>query len=219
MPRKHDALLRDLSTADLKRLLAARERIDVLEKEKAVLLADLGKIERELDSLVASATAATGGGGGRKASPRKAARKKVVRRKSARKKPVGATTKKATKTAAGTAGRKGKKKVAKKAARKAVKKVAKKVAKKAAGKASRKGTGKAAPKAGGKGAAKKTLEDVIVQVLKAAGKPVPYRDLFAKIVDGKLFRTRSSNFDNVMRRTLSTSDRVQRVSRGVYGLA
>ena len=34
MPRNAKSLLSDLSTSDLKRLLAARERIDVLEKEK-----------------------------------------------------------------------------------------------------------------------------------------------------------------------------------------
>ena len=46
MPAKKKALLADLTTADLKRMLAARERIDVLEKERTKLAGQLAKVER-----------------------------------------------------------------------------------------------------------------------------------------------------------------------------
>ena len=63
-----------------------------------------------------------------------------------------------------------------------------------------------------------TLEDVIVTLIEKHGGPMSFKDILAAIIDGKLVKTRSSQFDNVLRRTLSTSDRVKRVSRGVYGI-
>ena len=63
------------------------------------------------------------------------------------------------------------------------------------------------------------LEDVILAVLRKAGKPVTFKKLYATIVDGKLFATKSSNFDNVLRRTLSTSTSIERVGRGLYAVA
>lgn len=185
-------LLENLSTTDLKRLLAARERIDVLEKERAQLSAALAKVEQELENLIAAATGSAGAAGGKKTA-RKGARKKPARRKA---------------TARKTAGRAAKKTTRKKTTKKTTKKIAKKTAKKTAKK-----------KAATGAASRTTLEDVIVQVLRKARGPVAYKDLYAKIVDGNLFRSKSKNFDNVMRRTLSTSDKVKRVSRGVYALA
>ncbi|MEN8007380.1 MAG: hypothetical protein ABFS42_10220 [Candidatus Krumholzibacteriota bacterium] len=164
MPRNKSSLLNDLSTSDLKRLLAARERIDVLETEKSRLVKELAKIDSELAKLMRGASAKSAG-----------VRKKVTKKKAAGKKT-------------------GKKKVARK-------KVAKKVA------------------AGSAGAAKMKLEDVIVAVIRKKRSPIAFQDLKARIVKGKLFKTKSGNFDNVLRRTLSTSRMVKRVGRGIYDVA
>ncbi|MBE0567511.1 MAG: hypothetical protein IH621_16265, partial [Krumholzibacteria bacterium] len=51
MAKKIPALIQ-LSTAELKRLLAARERIDVLEQEQARLLKSLSAVESELGRLL-----------------------------------------------------------------------------------------------------------------------------------------------------------------------
>ncbi|MEZ4389315.1 MAG: HTH domain-containing protein [Candidatus Krumholzibacteriia bacterium] len=120
---------------------------------------------------------------------------------------------------------------AKKTARKAVKKTAKKRAKKsakraakAAPKRSAKTKAKAEPKAKpqaatrGRARGKATLEDVVVQVLTRHGDTMSFKDLLSTITTKKLFKTRSKAFDNVLRRTLSTSERVKRVGRGLYGL-
>ena len=176
MPRKKSSLLNDLSTADLKKLLAARERIDVLEVEKSGLMKALAKVEKELVKLMSGT--ATAGTGTRKKVRRKKVRKKVVAKKAGRKKVV-------------------RKKVVRK------KTVKKKTPQ----------TRKAA------GSGKMKLEDVIVSVIRKNRKPMAFQDLKASIVKGKLFKSKSGNFDNVLRRTLSTSKAVKRVSRGVYGIA
>lgn len=62
------------------------------------------------------------------------------------------------------------------------------------------------------------LEDVVVQVLERSGAAMPFKAILETITSEKLFKSRSKQFDNVLRRTLSTSDKVKRVSRGVYGL-
>ena len=173
MARKPSSVLTKLTTQELKRLLAARERIDVLEKEKARILKELSGIERELAKLV------------RGAAP-------VRRKKTTRKK-------RAKKTA--------RKKVVKKTVRR---KVVKKTTRKKAAKASTR-KGAAAPRM--------KLEDVIVKVLGRRKKGMSFKDLHATIVDGKLFATKSAKFDNVLRRTLSTSKKVKRVGRGVYAVA
>jgi hypothetical protein len=190
MARKNTTLLNQLSTADLKRLLAARERIDVLEVEKSRLEKELAKVDGELSRLM------SGGGESRKKVRRKkTAKKKAVKKKTASKK---APAKKVTK-----------KKVVKKTVRKKVgkkKSSAKKVVrKKASGKARAKG--------------KLKLEDVVLAVIRKNGSPVAFQDLKATIVKGKLFKTKSGNFDNVLRRTLSTSKAVKRVGRGIYDAA
>ena len=137
--------MNDLSTADLKRLLAARERIDVLEEVKSKLVKDLAKVEKELGKLMNNA-AKTGSGTG----------KKVRRKKST-----------AKRTAAG----------------------------------------------------KMKLEDVIVSVIRKNRSSIAFQELKARILKGKLFKTKSGNFDNVLRRTLSTSKKVKRVGRGIYDVA
>ena len=50
-------------------------------------------------------------------------------------------------------------------------------------------------------------------------KGMSFKDLHAAIVGGKLFATKSAKFDNVLRRTLSTSKKVKRVARGIYAVA
>ena len=188
MAKKIPALTQ-LSTNDLKRMLAARERIDVLESEKAKLLKGLAAVDRELSQLLAGAEPAA-------AATRKPARKaakKVGTRKVGKKKV-------------------GKKKVGKKkAAKKTVRKVA---GKKTVRKTVKKTTRKTAGKAG-----RVRLEDVILAVLRKSRKPVTFKQLYATIVDGKLFVTKSANFDNVLRRTLSTSTSIARVGRGLYAVA
>ena len=196
MPRNKSSLLNDLSTTDLKRLLAARERIDVLEGEKSLLVKELARIEKELTKLMSGVT-------GRSPGPRKKAGKKKVAKKKAAKRKVT------------------KKKVAKKTSRKKVKKTVKKAARKITRKkVVRKKSGGVKSRTGkGPGGAKMKLEDVIVAVIKKNRSPVAFQDLKARIVKGKLFKTKSDNFDNVLRRTLSTSKMVKRVGRGIYDLA
>ena len=208
MPRKKSSLLHDLSTADLKRLLAARERIDVLEVEKARLAKDLAKVENELAKLMSDALHA-GAGVAKKGRRKKAGRKtvaKAIKKKVTKKK---ATKKKATKK------KTAKKKITKKKTTK--KKIAKKktVRKPVARKAPR----KKAATSKSSGAGKMKLEDVIVSVIRKKGSPIPFQDLKARIIKGKLFKTKSGNFDNVLRRTLSTSKAVKRVGRGIYDVA
>ncbi len=149
MPRNKSSLLNDLSTTDLKRLLAARERIDVLEGEKSKLVKALARVEKELAKLMSGAT---GKGPG-------------TRKKAARKPSAG------------------------------------------------KSSGKSA------GGAKMKLEDVIVAVIRKNRSPIAFQELKARIVKGRLFKTKSGNFDNVLRRTLSTSKMVKRVGRGIYDVA
>lgn len=192
--------LTQLSATEMKKLLAARERIEVLEKERTQLTRALAKIESELEGLLS--------GVGAPAAPRKkVARKKVVgKKKVTRKAKVRKTA--AKKTAV-------KKTAAKKApTRKAVTKAAgkKSAPKKTARKVARKKV--ATSKASTTG--RRKLEDVVVDVLRKNGGTMSFKDLIATIEKGKLFKTKSKNFDNVLRRTLSTTDKVVRAGRGVY---
>lgn len=106
------------------------------------------------------------------------------------------------------------------------KKVAKKTARKKAGrkaapkktvakKAGKKPIRKAPRKRAGSGA---KLEDVIIQVIKAAGKEMSFPDIKATIASKKLYKSKSKNFDNVLRRTISTAKGIKRVGRGVYAV-
>jgi len=102
---------------------------------------------------------------------------------------------------------------AKTAAKKVTRKTTKKAAKKTAKKATRKTVAKkAAPKG------KLTVEDVVVELIKSQGGPMSFKEILAAITKGKLVKTKSKSFDNVLRRTLSTSKRVKRVARGVYNV-
>ena len=113
----------------------------------------------------------------------------------------------------------GRKKTAKKTVRKAAAKAAKKTAKKTAKKAGKKVAKKATKKAARKPAAGKVrLEDVVMTLIEKNGGTMSFKEISAAIAKGKLYATRSKNFDNVLRRTISTSTRIKRVSRGVYGL-
>lgn len=188
MARSRSSYLNELSTADLKQLLEARQRIDVLEKEKARLAKELASVEIELERLVA---------GVEKPAPKTTAAGKVTRKKTTGKK-------KAKKKTA-------KKKVAKKTTAKkttAKKTTAKKTAKKVPA------SKKAATKAG-----QPKLEDIVLGIIKRKGGPVSYQDILAAITSGKLFSSKSKNFDNVLRRTLSTSKLVKRAGRGIYEAA
>lgn len=111
------------------------------------------------------------------------------------------------------------KKAIRRPAKKATKKVAKKAAKKVAKKAMKK-VAKKAPKKSRKASAKPKmkLEDVVYTILEKNGGPMTFKDIFATIVEGKLYKSRSDKFDNVLRRTLSTSEKIKRISRGVYGI-
>lgn len=154
----------------------------------------LEKLERKRDDLqkeLAKVEKEIARLSGEKRGAARPARKKATRKKAAKK-----ATKKATK------------KVAKKTAKK---KVAKKVVRK---KTVRKATGKAGKIAAGR----PRLEDVIADLLGKHGGTMSVKDILAAFKEGKLFPTRSKNFENVLRRTLSTSKRIVRVGRGVYKL-
>ncbi|MBU8871925.1 MAG: hypothetical protein KOO60_13745 [Gemmatimonadales bacterium] len=185
MPRTKSSLLKTLSTADFKRLLAARERIDTLEKEKAQLVKSLSAIDDELAKLMAGEPGQTRK---KRAASKKVRGKSTGRKKTARVKASG------TKTL--------KKVVRKKAAKK-----------KAAPKKS------SARKAAVPAKGKIKLEDVVVRIINRKKGPVAFKDLYSAIVKGKLFTSKSNNFDNVLRRTLSTSKKVKRVGRGLYNVA
>lgn len=191
MPNSQKDFLTNLTAKEMKRLLVARERIDVLLTEKSKLTSALNKIEDELAKLMdgASANSSTTKSSVRKKAPRKktVTGKKVVKKKIAARKVA-------------------KKKVA-------PKKVVKKVAAKKKASAKAKSTVRKAP------AGRVKLEDVVVSIIQAKGKPVSYKDLMGIIVKKKLFKSKSNNFDNVLRRTLSTSKLVKRVGRGVYSIA
>jgi hypothetical protein len=152
----------------------------------------------------------------KKAGKKKRAKKKVVRKKTAAKKAVRKVRKKKTRKAAGGPARR---KAGMKTVRRGVKKTARK---KAAGKkAGRRKAGRkkvvARKRATGRG--KPKLEDVITTLIRKSGKPLAFQDMLATIRKKKLVTTKSKNFANVLRRTLSTSKRIKRVGRGIYDIA
>jgi hypothetical protein len=214
MSARKASLLTNISVTDLKRLITVKEKIDKLEDRQDRLSAELTGVEQGLDELYTDAAKLESGTAPRRG--RKKAKKKAAKKRGRKK-----TTKKIAKKAAKKRGRKkvAKKVAKKKTAKKAKKKVAKKktakkkMAKKKAPK--KKARGGATKRAGKKG----TLEDVVANLIARNGGPMPYQDLLKTITSKKLFKSKSKNFDNVLRRTLSTSKRVRRVGRGVYGLA
>jgi hypothetical protein len=88
--------------------------------------------------------------------------------------------------------------------RRAAKKVGRKVAKKVAG-------GRRRP-------AKGTLQDVVAGLIRSHGGSMSFQDILHTIMSRQLVKTRSKNFANVLRRTLSTSKTIKRVARGTYGV-
>jgi flagellar biosynthesis GTPase FlhF len=215
MRRNHASLLVELSVADIKKLLANKKLVDVVIARKAKLETDLAKVERELERLLGAVGSPSKKGPHRKtrkkakrkklgrpakkkAAKKKAAKKKAAKKKTAKKK---ATKKRVTKKKAT------KKRVTKK--RMTKKRVAKKKVARKSGRKSTKKTGRSSP----------TLEQVVAGLIKRNGAPLPFQKILSTITRKKLFVSKSKNFDNVLRRTLSTSTVIKRVGRGVYGLA
>ena len=205
MRRDHASLLAELSVADIKKLLANKKLIDAVAVRKAKLELELAKVERDLDRLL----------GGVGASIKKVSRRKT--RKKAKRKKLGRPPKKKAAKKKTAKKKMAKKKVTKKKAtkKKATKKrvVKKRITKKkVARKSGRKSTKKA-------GRSSPTLEQVVAGLIKRNGAPLPFQKILSTITRKKLFVSKSKNFDNVLRRTLSTSTVIKRVGRGVYGLA
>jgi hypothetical protein len=65
-------------------------------------------------------------------------------------------------------------------------------------------------------APRQTVESVVVALLKANKKPMAFPEIMATIQKKKLIKTKSANFANVLRRTISTSAKIKRVARGTY---
>ena len=195
MPRLRKVVPTDLSLAELKQLVIVKERMDKLTARRAKLSKELAKVEADLTKLM----------GGTAKIGRKKTRKKVAKKKKkvAKRKVAKRPRKKAVR-----------RKVAKKAVRK---KVAKKVVRKKA----RKKVGKTRPaiKRAAKSAGKPTLEEVVVSLIKKNGKPMAFQSILRTITKKRLVATKSKNFANVLRRTLSTSKKVKRAGRGIYRVA
>jgi len=116
------------------------------------------------------------------------------------------------KSSRGKTGRRAKKTAVKRGAKKAAaKRGAKKAGRKVAAKAAKASKRKRATPAG-----RVTIEAIVVDLLKKTGRPMAFQDLLATIKKQKLVKTKSANFANVLRRTLSTSKAVKRAGRGVY---
>ncbi len=78
--------------------------------------------------------------------------------------------------------------------------------------------GRVVKKTAPKRPAKPGIQDVVVGLIRENGKPMAFQELLARITKGGLVKTKSKNFANVLRRTLSTSKAVKRVGRGVYAV-
>ena len=117
----------------------------------------------------------------------------------------------------------------KKAAKKAAKRPARKTAAKATPAAPKRGRPRKA--AGAKKTAKKptrakperrgakggpTIEAVVIDMIKANGGKMAFKEVLATIQKKKLIKTKAKDFANVLRRTISTSGKIKRAGRGVY---
>jgi len=171
MAKRTKNILTTMSTAELKRMLATKQKIEKLEAARDKLTADLAKVDKEIEKLLGGGTA------------------RAIRKKAAKKK----TAKKTVRRKAGTK----KKVVAKKAGRKIAKRPVRRTTRKRAA---------ATPK----------LEDVVIQVLRAGGGKMKFPEIRDTITSKKLYKSKSKNFDNVLRRTISTAKGIKRVTRGVY---
>ena len=136
---------------------------------------------------------------------KKAAAKKTAKKKTVKKKVMSKTKKKVTASVTAPKKKAAKKKAAKKKTAK------KKVTKKTAAKTPRAAAKKTAKKA-------QTVESVVVDLLRKEKGTMSFQEILKRITTGKLIKTKSKNFANVLRRTLSTSTKVSRPSRGVYAL-
>lgn len=190
MPRAKKVLATDLSLAELKQLVAMKEQSAALEERKAELEQELAQVEAALRRVLAGGKAAVG-------ASRRGGRKKAGRRAAA---------------APAKPRHRGAKAVAKKAGRRAAK-VGKKTKRAAAGRRV-----KTAPRRRA-GAGKPTLQEVVAGLIRQNGGPLAFQDILGTIQKQRLVATKSGNFANVLRRTLSTSKLVKRVARGTYGLA
>lgn len=184
--RKKADLLATMSVAELKQLAATKEELEKLEAQKARLSKNLAQVEKAIARLM-------GGVSVRPAARKKVARKKAGRKKVAKKAPGKRMAKATTRK---KAVRVGKKATAKKTLRAAKRRVAKKAA---------------AAKA-----PKQTLESVVVGLLKAAKGSMAFQDILGTIQKKKLVKSKSANFSNVLRRTISTSKKIKRTGRGMY---
>lgn len=200
MPRKKRLPLADISLGELKRMVAIKERTSALEEKRERLQGELAEVE----AAIAKLTGAPAPAAGRQRKPgRKPGRKPARKagRKPGRKpgRPAGrrgvraAAAVRTARAAGKAAGKRGRK-----AGRRAVKAPAK--AKRAAG-------------GGG------TLQEVVAGLIRAHGSPMAFQDILRTIQSRKLVKTKSKDFANVLRRTLSTSRLVKRVARGTYGVA
>ena len=61
-----------------------------------------------------------------------------------------------------------------------------------------------------------TIESVVVDLIKANGGKMAFQEILASIQKKKLVKSKAKSFDNVLRRTISTSQKISRVARGVY---
>ena len=181
MPRTARVLASDLSLADIRRLLAAKEKMVALEEKKSRLQSELAEVNAALGKLLARAMPGV---------PRSA---RAVRKPARR--PGPRPGRKPAKAAAGKRG-------AGKTARAKVKRTARTPQKVRRG----------------KGGAGGTLQDVVAALIRENGKPMAFQAILGAITSRKLVRTRSGDFANVLRRTLSTSKRIKRVARATYGL-
>ena len=164
------------SIADLKRLLAFKEKTAGLEEKKAKLEAELAKVDAQLKKLGVGAKPVTRRG-------RKPGRKP---------------------------GRRPGRPAAKKAVRRLGKKVGRRVVKRAKAPARKKAAVKRPAKPG--------IQDVVVALIRENGKPMAFQAILGAIQQRKLVKTKSKNFQNVLRRVLSTSTKVKRAGRGIYAV-
>ena len=109
--------------------------------------------------------------------------------------------------------KKASKKAAAKASAAAPKRGTPKKATRAEGRA-KKATGAATKRAAAKGAP--TIESVVVDLIKANGGKMAFQEVLATIQKKKLIKTKAKDFANVLRRTISTSEKIKRTGRGVY---
>ena len=193
-------LLAQLSSEEIQKLLVTKEEIETLEARRAELAQELAGIEKRLATLAGQVA----GTRRRRGRPAGKGRARTRAKKAAKKR--------GRRAAAKHGARRATKKAAKKVVKKAAKKTAKKTVKKAAKTPGRKVARRAA------GQARVTLEDVVVGLIEQSGEPMSLKAIHAAITSGKLFKSPSRDFANVLRRTLSTSRRLKRVARGVYGI-